>query len=201
MMQLHNLFPTPIGFFDLDRDFTELEKKFIDKQETRTNMGNTTSIDNYVLKNKNLSGLRQFFDDSLQAYLRATHNPKQDIKLRITQSWINYTAPGQFHHKHAHPNSFISGVFYIQTDPTKDRIFFYKDAYQQLKFEIAEWNQYNSESWWFEAPPKRLILFPSSLTHMVETTLKDIETRISLSFNTFPQGLLGINQDLTELVL
>jgi len=200
-MQLHNLFPTPIGFFDLDRDFTELEKKFIDKQETRTNMGNTTSIDNYVLKNKNLSGLRQFFDDSLQAYLRATHNPKQDIKLRITQSWINYTAPGQFHHKHAHPNSFISGVFYIQTDPTKDRIFFYKDAYQQLKFEIAEWNQYNSESWWFEAPPKRLILFPSSLTHMVETTLKDIETRISLSFNTFPQGLLGINQDLTELVL
>jgi len=200
-MQLHNLFPTPIGFFDLDRDFTELEKKFIDKQETRTNMGNTTSIDNYVLKNKNLSGLRQFFDDSLQAYLRATYNPKQDIKLRITQSWINYTAPGQFHHKHAHPNSFISGVFYIQTDPTKDRIFFYKDAYQQFKFEIAEWNQYNSESWWFEAPPKRLILFPSSLTHMVETTLKDSETRISLSFNTFPQGLLGINQDLTELVL
>ena len=200
-MQLHNLFPTPIGFFDLDRDFTELEKKFIDKQETRTNMGNTTSIDNYVLKNKNLSGLRQFFDDSLQAYLRATYNPKQDIKLRITQSWINYTAPGQFHHKHAHPNSFISGVFYIQTDPTKDRIFFYKDAYQQFKFEITEWNQYNSESWWFEAPPKRLILFPSSLTHMVETTLKDSETRISLSFNTFPQGLLGINQDLTELVL
>ena len=200
-MQLHNLFPTPIGFFDLDRDFTALEKKFVDKQDTRANMGNTTSIDNYVLKNKNLSGLKQFFDDSLQAYLRATHNPKQDIKLRITQSWINYTRPGEFHHKHAHPNSFISGVFYIQTDPTKDRIFFYNDAYKQLKFEIAEWNQYNSESWWFEALPKRLILFPSSLTHMVETTLKDSETRISLSFNTFPVGLLGINQDLTELEL
>ena len=45
-----------------------------------------------------------------------------------------------------------------------------------------------------------LILFPSRLTHMVET-VKGEDTRISLSFNTFPVGLVGEEMDLTGLKL
>ena len=200
-MQLHNLFPTPVGFFDLERDLTEQELKFINSLETRRNMGNTTSTDNYVLENKSLNKLRKFFEDSVTEFFAITHNPKNAVKLRITQSWVNFTNSGEYHHKHAHPNSLISGVFYIQSDNQKDRIFFYKDQYYQLKFEPKEFNYYNSESWWFEAIQGRLILFPSSLTHMVETLAPESATRISLSFNTFPAGHLGVNVDLTELIL
>ena len=200
-MQLHNLFPIPIGFFDLDRELTELERKFVDKQKTRSNMGNTTSEDNYVLENKNLSKLRSFFEESLAEYFTATINPATSAKLRITQSWINYTKKGEYHHKHAHPNSLISGVFYIQSDNASDKIYFYNDKYHQIKFQPKEFNHYNSESWWFEAIQGRLILFPSSLTHMVETRASDQDIRISLSFNTFPAGHLGVNVDLTELIL
>ena len=200
-MQLHNLFPIPIGFFDLDRELTELERKFVDKQKTRANMGNVTSEDNYILENKNLSKLKNFFEESLAEYFAATHNPKNAVKLRITQSWLNYTKQGEYHHKHAHPNSLVSGVFYIQSDNASDRIYFYNDKYHQIKFEPKDFNPYNSESWWFEAIQGRLILFPSSLTHMVETRASGEDTRISLSFNTFPAGHIGINADLTELIL
>jgi hypothetical protein len=31
----------------------------------------------------------------------------------ITQSWLNYTETNQYHHKHEHPNSLVSGVFYV----------------------------------------------------------------------------------------
>jgi uncharacterized protein (TIGR02466 family) len=200
-MQLHNLFPIPIAFFDLDRELTELERKFIDKQKVRPNMGNASSEDNYVLENKNLSNLKSFFEDSIAEYFTATYNPRNDVKLAITQSWINYTKHGEYHHKHAHPNSVVSGVFYIQSDNTSDTIHFYNEKYHQIKFEPKEFNAYNSESWWFESIQGRLLLFPSSLAHMVETRASNEATRISLSFNTFPIGHIGDNIKLTELII
>jgi hypothetical protein len=45
-----------------------------------------------------------------------------------------------------------------------------------------------------------LILFPSSLTHMVQTVESE-QTRISLAFNTFPVGHVGDEMDLTGLSL
>ncbi len=45
-----------------------------------------------------------------------------------------------------------------------------------------------------------LILFPSSLTHMVETK-EGNNTRISLAFNVFIKGIIGDNKNLTELIL
>jgi len=136
----------------------------------------------------------------LSDYLKEIYAPKNDVTLRFTQSWANYTEPGQYHHKHEHPNSFLSGVLYINADPTKDKIYFYKNGYQQIKLPTENFNLYNSDSWWFEVATCDLLLFPSSLTHMVETTKSD-QTRISISFNTFPKGYVGGDLDLTGLHL
>jgi uncharacterized protein (TIGR02466 family) len=195
---IHNLFPTPIGFYELNREFTKSESDFLLNQKSRSNMGNTTSIDNYICRSSKLKKLKQFFDESILHYFTTVYRPKYDVIPRITQSWVNYTKPGEYHHKHAHPNSFISGVFYIQSDAEKDKIYFYKDGYQQIKVPAADWNEWNSESWWFEAVTGKLILFPSSLTHMVETVQTE-QTRISLSFNTFLSGYIGDENDLTGL--
>lgn len=195
---IHNLFPQPIAIYELDRELTEEEMDFIKGQETRPNMGNTTSTDNTILKNKELTNLRDFIETKVAEYFKAVHNPKHDVNLRITQSWCNYTEPGEFHHKHAHPNSFVSGVFYPQANPETDKIYFYRDGFQMIKFPPSEWNIWNSESWWFEVGTGKLVLFPSSLTHMVQT-VEGTQTRISLSFNTFPVGTIGEELDLTGL--
>jgi uncharacterized protein (TIGR02466 family) len=192
------LFPTPIGFYELNREFTKSELDFLLNQKTRSNMSNTTSIDNYICRSSKLKKLKYFFDESILHYFTTVYRPKYEVIPRITQSWVNYTKPGEYHHKHAHPNSFISGVFYIQSDAEKDKIYFYKDGYQQIKVPPAEWNEWNSESWWFEAITGKLILFPSSLTHMVETVQAE-QTRVSLSFNTFLSGYIGDENDLTGL--
>lgn len=198
-MNLHGLFAQPVGFFDLGRELTEEEKFFLMELEQRSNTGNRTSVNNFVLKSPVMTSLRSWMEDSVAEYFKATTNPKHDVTLRLTQSWVNYSEPGQYHHKHAHPNSFISGVFYIQTNPN-DKIYFYRDGWQQIKLPPAEWNSWNSESWWFEAITGRLILFPSSLTHMVPT-VEGEDVRVSLSFNTFPLGTVGEEMDLTGLKL
>ena len=197
---IHSLFPTPVAIYKLDRELTEKELSFIKGQETRANMGNVTSTDNTVLRNRSMTKLRDFIESSVSEYFKTVHSPKHDVSLRVTQSWINYTEPGQYHHKHAHPNSFVSGVFYPQANRETDKIYFYRDGFQQIKFPPSDWNVWNSESWWFEGGTGDLILFPSSLTHMVET-VKGEDTRISLSFNTFPVGLVGEEMDLTGLKL
>lgn len=199
-MNIFSLFPTAVGKFQLDRELTKQELKHITESERRPNMGNQTSVNNYVLKEKPLKKLGDFLMESANKYFSEVYRPKDNVSLYITQSWLNYTERGGYHHKHAHPNSFISGVFYVSADVTKDKIFFYgREEYKQIKLEPTDYNLYNSESWWMEAGTGTLYLFPSSLTHMVPAIDHD-ETRISLSFNTFLKGTIGENQNLTELL-
>lgn len=199
-MIVNNLFPTPVAAFELGRDLSKLEQKFLFNLETRTNMGNVTSTNNYVLRDNRLSSLGSFLNNSLQEYFQATMSPQDNIKLEITQSWINYTKTGQYHHKHAHPNSIISGVFYIQAAKDVDRIYFFNESYSQVKIIPKEFNVYNSESWWLPATTGILYMFPSHLTHMVPE-VKSEDTRISMSFNTFYKGNLGDEKGLTALIL
>ena len=195
-MITHSLFPTAVTFYK-HKGITEKEIKFIAKQETRGNTGNTTSIDNNILENREMKKLKQFIEKSLKEYFQNIYVPKNNVEPYITQSWCNYTKEGQFHHKHAHPNSFISGVFYVQADKTKDKIYFYKEEYKQIKVPAKEYNLFNSESWWFETGTNDLVIFPSSLIHMVEKVVG--KERISLSFNTFLKGYIGEDTELTGL--
>lgn len=199
-MVVNSLFPTPVGFFELGRDLTKTEIDFVKNQFKVKNSGNLSSADNYIVENKELRKIKKFFEDSAKEFLTSIYQPQHNVDLRITQSWANFSEPGEFHHKHAHPNSFISGTFYINADEKEDKIYFFKDGYEQIKLPPKEFNTFNSSSWWFPAKTGTLIMFPSSLTHMVETVTAK-ETRISLAFNTFPVGVVGEKSDLTELLL
>jgi uncharacterized protein (TIGR02466 family) len=199
-MVINNLFPTAVGLFELGRDLSKVEQKFLFNLESHSNTGNSVSTNNYVLQDKKLSSLGSFFNDSLQEYVQTTLALKDEVSLQITQSWVNYTKKGQYHHKHAHPNSIISGVFYIQAVKDVDKIHFFNENYKQIRIYPKEFNVYNSESWWLPATTGTLYLFPSHLTHMVERVTTD-DIRISMSFNTFYKGTIGDERALTALIL
>ena len=176
--QTHGLFPIPVYMTDIDRDFTEKELQFVKDQKNHCveNSGNIHTKDNYILNRPELKDIKSFIDEVCQSYLDNIICPKEDIKIYVTQSWLNYTEENQFHHKHAHPNSFASGVFYIDSDKDNDLIkFFNPMSYKQISPEINEnkYNPYNSASWFFP----------------VETG------------NTFLKGKIGPNEDLAELIL
>lgn len=199
-MNVNHLFPTPVAFFKYPKKVSKKHLEFSLAQEMMPNMGNTTSKLRSVLEEKEYKDIASFAMKSLDEYMKQIISPKNNVTIRITQSWFNYSKPGQFHHKHAHPNSYLSGVFYVQADKGSDKIFFYKDGYQQIKLLVDNFNVFNSDSWWLPVETGDLVIFPSSLTHMVEPVTSE-QTRISLAFNTFPVGSVGSNDDLTELKL
>lgn len=199
-MVINNLFPTPVAGFELGRALSEVERAYLLDLETRQNTGNFTSFETNVLGHPKLHSLAEFLNSSLQEYFNTVYAPKHDANLCITQSWVNYTKPGEFHHKHAHSNSLVSGVFYIQASKETDKLHFSKDIYHQIKITPKDFNLYTAESWWLATATGMLYLFPSSLMHMVEQVTGE-NTRISLSFNTFPKGIFGDEVSLNHLKL
>ena len=199
---INGIFPTPIYISKLNRELTNKELSFIDKNklDVYKNEGNTTSNDNYILNQKAFKDLKTDLDLIVQDYFDKVICPTNNITPYITQSWLNYTEKNQYHHKHQHPNSLVSGVFYINCDDKFDKIKFFKEDYKTIKPEIKDWNIWNSESWWFSVKTGDVILFPSSLNHMVENK-EGTNTRISLAFNVFIKGTIGVNKKLTELIL
>jgi uncharacterized protein (TIGR02466 family) len=199
---INGIFPTPIYISKLNRELTNKELLFIDKTklDVYKNEGNTTSNNNYILNEKTFANIKKELDLRVQDYFDKVISPSNNITPYITQSWLNYTETNQYHHKHAHPNSLVSGVFYINCHEEHDKIKFFNDNYKTIKLEVKDWNIWNSESWWFPVKTGDIILFPSSLTHMVETK-QGTNTRISLAFNVFIKGTVGNNKNLTELIL
>jgi len=200
---IENLFPIPIYMSNIDRTFTKQELQFVDNQKNKCskNSGNINTKDNYILNRKEFKNIKKFLDQCCKDYLEKIISPKNNIELYITQSWLNYTEENQHHHKHAHPNSVVSGVLYFDCDKKNDQIKFSNPlSYQQIKPETKDFNIWNSETWWFALETGQLVMFPSSTTHQVETK-QGTNTRISLAFNTFYKGTIGSNKDLTELIL
>lgn len=197
---IEGLFPTPVGFYRWDEGINEKEKKLIQDLPQRTNQGNMTSEDSFLFQRRDLRRIKQFAEECISDFVENVISPGGSLNLYITQAWANYTKPGQYHHKHAHPNSIISGVFYISANQDSDRIKFFNDTVKTVKPPTEKFNIFNSESWWFPVQTNLLLLFPSSTTHMVETVEGDHD-RISLSFNTFWRGELGSTAELTYLKL
>ena len=194
------LFPIPVMFNSMERKFTKAELNYLNSHLDKTyqNKGNTTSLNNYILNEPELLDLKDFTQSQVQAYMDKVYKPKYDVKPYITQSWLNWTKTGEYHHIHEHPNSFISGVLYINADEKEDKIKFHTKGYQQISVETDQYDVFNSKSWWFSVKTASIVVFPSSLTHNVEAVTTG-ETRISLAFNTFLRGTIGDNKNLTEL--
>jgi|TARA_R100000406_G_scaffold95485_2_gene89944 uncharacterized protein (TIGR02466 family) len=200
---IHSIFPIPIYTTKMNRGFTKQELQFVKEQKKHCikNQGNINTKDNYILNRKQFKNIKKFLDKCCKDYLDTIICPKNNVELYITQSWLNYTEANQYHHRHEHPNSVVSGVLYFDSDIKNDKILFTSSkGYQQIKPEIdnTKWNLWNSGTWFFSVETGNLFMFPSSTTHQVESK-KGTNTRISLAFNTFYKGTVGSNSELTEL--
>ena len=201
------IFAYPIIKFCMPRMFTDSEMSFIKstKQISRgANGTNTFSENTYILNSLELSSIKQFILDSLNTCFKEIYDPKFDIKLNITQSWLNFSSLGQYHVPHMHSNSFpFSGVLYIDANRGVDLISFEKNLTTiQLRIENNKRNEYTAEKCEIPVQTGDLIIFPSNLMHSVPPISGDNDRiRISLSFNTFPSGIFCNEHSLAQLQL
>ena len=198
--EIFAIFPTPIYVSILNRNLNKKELTTINKLKKNKNKGNIVSENSYVLELPIFDNLKKELNIFIKDYFKNILTSNDNVEPYITQSWINYTKENQFHHEHKHPNSLVSGVLYINADDENDSIKFYKDNYQQIELIPKQWNLFTSTLWWFAVKTKNIFLFPSFLKHSVDIK-KGTNTRISLAFNVFIKGSIGIEKELNKLIL
>ena len=85
---------------------------------------------------------------------------------------------------HAHPNNFLSGVYYVQVQDGADSINFHDPRAQTaiIRPAVTELTAYNTDQVVLTVNKGTLIVFPAWLLHSVDTNQSELP-RISIGFN------------------
>jgi len=156
------------------------------------------SDNRYILNDPLLHNIKLLCEKHLNEYCQNVLLLKQ--KFYITNSWVSIKRPGQGHHFHKHPNSIISGVYYVSV--FDDFLNFVGDPGFSKDFNFAYslkgHNIYNSKGWGIPVTTGSIILFPSCTFHGVDEN-KSFEDRIVIGFNSFVTGSFGENDYCSDL--
>ena len=203
MISVFPLFSYPVLISSENYSFSGSEETYMSELPMADNSGNLMSENDRILDCIELSKLRLFIDEQINIYKSKILNLKSGNDIYITQSWLNTAKTNQFHPRHKHPNSLISGVLFItgsKGDGMPPIRFHRSDSLIPLDLQYEELNDFNSGCRWFETVKGRLILFPSLVEHDVEKNNTE-NIRTSLSFNTFVRGKIGNKDHLTEITI
>jgi len=128
----------------------------------------------------------QFTDYILKNALMSLKHYNLDFKL--VNMWININKKGNYNILHNHPNSTVSGVFWVKTPKNCGSLVFHSPhsftqhlLLHNVDSEISKEQNYY-DCFHFNAKEGTMILFPSDLLHGVESNQSE-DDRISIAFN------------------
>lgn len=189
MNKCHPAFSTPIyrDLIKLDKSVLNPALKKIDFKRIDTD-DRFHSTDYKVLDNQ-LSFLKSIVQKSIEDYAYNYLGLAKRHKLKITDSWVMKHYRDDKSDPHWHPNSIISGVFYLQTDKDCGNLCFFREKNlfnDILDFEIEE-RPSNQKELQVEPTDGMLLLFPAKTMHGVNPSKTDT-ARFCLAFNTWIEG-------------
>ena len=200
--EVHALFAEPYFRANIAGSISAAQVDFIKNLKMVGNTENLISENLYIFEEPELKSVKDAVQEVLDIYAREVMCVSQ--QLYVTQSWSLICAPNVGMHSHSHSNSILSGSLYYCELPTPPSamVFTRHTNYQQIELppDPGRRNIYNSPINRLTPKPNEIILFSSSLTHMVEQNTSS-QPRHSIAFNTFVKGKLGNYRAVTELML
>ena len=193
------LFPTIIHQFDVN-GFSEIQDKLIDyaydlkKREPAgviiSNQGGWQSPDFHISDKDDI--LHSFLSNCLDNF----PNIDKEINFDV-DAWININKPGDYNHKHNHPNCHLAGVLWIKCPEDCGAIEFDSpssfQSHNELHSYIDDFKNQNNlfHCFYFKPTEGRILVFPSHLNHQVKPNQSN-EDRISISFNIWLKETIHI---------
>lgn len=196
-MDILGLFPTPVGTSNIGRDLTSDELDCINSfEETVVTNGienagpNSVSNEFYVLDKEPLTNLKSELEEHVNEFFQEVWQPADDVSIYITTSWLTWTKKHQEHHTHNHPNSFISGTFYVKSGPNDTITIVNEDTLPSIFIQQKFLTPFTGGSFDEPTPQGSIKLFSSRIRHQVSRKY-DTHPRICLAFNTWIKGTIG----------
>ena len=187
-----DLFPTPI-WFSMVPDHETLNSSLLDtilEEQSSHPQGITASNVQGWHSRDNLHRRSQFQDllkcisRDLMQVARELKWQLEQVKPTISTCWANVNPKHSFNVLHNHPNSILSGVYYVTVPENSGDLYFHdpKRGYRMLVPPVSSETPWSVGKAAYTPCEGKLVIFPSWLWHGVEPNLSD-ETRVSISFN------------------
>ena len=185
-------FPTPVWNFSIS-DFNQLNPPLLQEVNAEYRRDRQGEKWSNVLGWHSVNTLhdREEFADFTRIVLENVHEAAnflhwdlQKIRLNITTCWAIVNGKFASNSVHNHPNSILSGVYYLKAPENCGGIYFCdpRSAAQMLMPPVTEFNLTTYPKISYRAHEGTMILFPSWLLHGVDLNMSE-DVRVSLSFN------------------
>jgi uncharacterized protein (TIGR02466 family) len=185
-------FPTPIWHFNIDnyQQLNPILLQEIQAEQERDRVGKKWSnvlgwhSKNDLHQRDRFSEFTQIIQKNVLEIATFSQWDLQQFSLNITTCWAIVNGKFASNSVHNHPNSILSGVYYLKTPENCGGIYFTdpRPASQMLVPPVTEFNLWTFPKVSYKPHEGTMILFPSWLLHGVEINMSE-EVRICLSFN------------------
>lgn len=204
-MQMIQVFGTWVGVarlnsLDINKALEYVQTLDMDKDEVE-NGGYTTKTQR-ILDESIFTEVKKEIEVLAKEYVTTQGHIVEEVS--IASSWGNTLSHDEVVRPHSHPNSYVSGVFYLTAGAPLN-------FHNPLKTEdlftfrpVVEWDGNNPHTWQvvhLETQPGWCFFFPSQIKHHVDSNTSDY--RYSIAFNTVPTGEFGnstTHLNITNLV-
>lgn len=190
--QRDDWFPTPIWHFDIP-NHEQLNKKllqaiYVEKQKDNQGVSWSNGIGWH---SKDYLHQRPEFQDIAQIIVTNALESGEEIGFDLKRftmilgnCWAVVNPKFAFNFVHNHPNSVLSGVYYVKAAENCGGIFFKdsRDVAHMFMPALTELTPWTLQKITYKATEGKMIIFPSWLNHGVEPNLSD-EERVCISFN------------------
>ena len=198
-MSIVHLFPTPVYKFSLTKHEVYKERlvnrlKQIFKDEPNRPAEWAVNCYSWQIEAHELDiDIRDLYDEIMSNLMKYVDYLQigKDSYFQIFESWFNVHRHDMYQEEHGHMPSFVSGIYYLQFDKQKDqpvtflspdKTFLYSASTQNLPIT----NPQLSAKYQLDIDEGDVILFPSTLHHMVLKSKSHDQLRITNSFNIAP---------------
>jgi uncharacterized protein (TIGR02466 family) len=196
-----SLFPDAMYISDDKYVLTKKQFDTIMKLDMKQNISNKVSKETYLLNKPTFRKLKNWLEKETNRFAKEVLK-WNSLDFYITQSWVNVATKGESHHGHRHPNSMLSGVYYISPEECHIRMMRDTKMWGNFVFDHdpEQENEFNTLSAKVPVEQNRVVIFLSEQVHSVDP-IEDDSIRISLAFNCFAKGNLGGRGHSSELIL
>ena len=198
------LFPTVVRQFQthgFDNENSELLKVILEKEARSRPPYDTTSrnwqTDDFLHKEPEFRWVCDAAVKLAREYVSFMQYEYDDLVLH--EMWANVYRREEDLHMHNHPNSFISGVYYMTDDNSEIEFYDPKTDIRSIFMPAHHNNFFNTFNFGIKPKKGMFIFFPSWLKHSVVPQPKGF--RVSIAFNIMLEGKIGSRMDKTGTTL
>ena len=197
------VFATPVYKSDNLYKLNEEQLQYLKTLEMIKNKGNYLTTRKDIMDDKPMEDFKHWCLLNVRAFAKQL-GASERTSFYITQSWMNRNPPHSYHHTHMHPNSIFSCIYYVEGDKCPTYFYRYDDRTSFGNFAFYEndkqYSIYKSTKAGVMNEVGRLVIFPSSMVHDVDTNESD-KDRVTISFNTFIRGEMGEAENSNHLII